>query len=59
MSITPQAGDAVLFYSFHPNGTMDPAATHTGCPVVKGIKWAAPVWIHFDEFERECWFSLP
>ncbi len=21
----------------------------TGCPVIKGIKWAAPVWIHVDE----------
>lgn len=42
----PKAGDAVLFYSYHPNGTMDPAAMHTGCPVIKGIKWAAPVWIH-------------
>lgn len=53
----PKAGDAVLFYSFHPNGTMDMASMHTGCPVIKGIKWAAPVWIHIDEFEREwvCW----
>lgn len=31
----PKAGDGVLFYSFHPNGTMDTAAMHTGCPVVK------------------------
>ncbi|GIL53146.1 hypothetical protein Vafri_8817, partial [Volvox africanus] len=42
----PKAGDAVLFYSFYPNLTMDPAAMHTGCPVVKGVKWAAPVWMH-------------
>ncbi|EFJ45289.1 prolyl 4-hydroxylase, partial [Volvox carteri f. nagariensis] len=28
----PKAGDAVLFYSFYPNLTMDPAAMHTGCP---------------------------
>ena len=26
--------------------TMDPASFHTGCPVIKGIKWGAPVWIH-------------
>jgi len=51
----PKAGDAVLFYSFHPNGTMDPAATHTGCPVIKGIKWAAPVWMHIDEYEPADW----
>ena len=26
---------------------------HTGCPVIKGIKWGAPVWIHTDEFEPQ------
>ncbi len=36
----PKAGDAVLFYSYHPNGTMDTASMHTGCPVIKGIKCA-------------------
>eukprot|EP00798_Chlamydomonas_sp_ICE-L_P025320 gene25320-10976_t len=48
----PKAGDAVLFYSFHSNGTMDMASMHTGCPVIKGIKWGAPVWIHVDEFNQ-------
>ena len=23
---------------------------HTGCPVIKGIKWGAPLWVHTDEF---------
>lgn len=49
----PKANDAVLFYSFFANGTMDMASMHTGCPVVKGIKWGAPVWIHVDEFRPE------
>lgn len=49
----PKAGDAVLFYSFFPNKTMDPASMHTGCPVIKGIKWGAPVWIHIDEFKGD------
>ncbi len=35
---------ARLFRSFHANGTMDEASMHTGCPVIKGIKWACPVW---------------
>ncbi len=35
----PKAGDAVLFYSYYPNKTMDPASMHTGCPVIKGVKW--------------------
>lgn len=26
---------------------------HTGCPVIRGIKWGAPVWIHVDEFRPE------
>lgn len=52
VAYNPKAGDAVLFYSFHPNVTLDNTAMHTGCPVVKGIKWAAPVWIHIDEYER-------
>jgi len=49
----PKKNDAVLFYSYHPNGTHDEASMHTGCPVIKGIKWAAPVWIHVDEFRPE------
>eukprot|EP00798_Chlamydomonas_sp_ICE-L_P022228 gene22228-29293_t len=54
----PKAGDAVLFYSFHHNGTMDEASMHTGCPVIKGTKWGAPVWIHIDEFMPES-FGTP
>jgi len=49
----PKANDAALFYSYFPNGTMDDASMHTGCPVLKGIKWGAPVWIHVDEFRPE------
>ncbi|PNW86388.1 hypothetical protein CHLRE_02g084450v5 [Chlamydomonas reinhardtii] len=49
----PKAGDAVLFYSFYPNNTMDPASMHTGCPVIKGVKWAAPVWMHDIPFRPE------
>ena len=41
----------MLFYSYHPNGTMDEASMHTGCPVIKGIKWAAPVWIREEGVE--------
>lgn len=26
---------------------------HTGCPVIRGIKWGAPIWIHVDEFRPE------
>lgn len=26
---------------------------HTGCPVIRGIKWGAPVWIHINHYEPE------
>jgi hypothetical protein len=43
----PKKGDALLFYSLKPDGkTTDPAAMHTGCPLIKGIKWTATIWIH-------------
>ena len=31
---------------------------HTGCPVIKGIKWGAPVWIHVDEFFPEAYNQI-
>lgn len=32
-------GDALLFFSLKPDGKLDAASLHTGCPVVKGVKW--------------------
>jgi len=46
----PRKGDALLFFSLLPNGQMDGAAMHTGCPVIKGVKWTATVWIHTKPF---------
>ena len=34
----PRKGDALMFYSVHPNGTFDKHALHGGCPVKKGVK---------------------
>lgn len=48
-----KAGDALLFYSYFPNGTMDLTSQHTGCPVIKGIKWSAPIWLHADPFRPD------
>jgi prolyl 4-hydroxylase len=43
----PQKGDALLFYSLKPDGkTADDLAMHTGCPLLKGIKWTATIWFH-------------
>lgn len=35
----PRKGDALLFYSLKVNGEHDQASLHTGCPVIKGVKW--------------------
>ena len=44
-SVKPYAGRAVLFYSQHPNGEEDKMSVHGGCPVLKGDKWAANLWV--------------
>jgi len=44
-SVTPRLGDALLFYSQQPDGSLDPLSLHGGCPVLSGTKWAANVWI--------------
>ena len=41
----PRAGDALLFWSIHPDMTRDKHSLHGGCPVVKGTKWTATKWI--------------
>lgn len=35
MSVPPIAGDAVLFWDFHPDGTHDPMSEHASLPVIK------------------------
>ncbi len=41
----PRAGDALLFWSMHPDGSKDKHSLHGGCPVVKGTKWTMTKWI--------------
>ncbi|WIA36948.1 hypothetical protein OEZ86_008188 [Tetradesmus obliquus] len=43
---TPRAGDALLFYSLHPDNSIDPRALHSGCPVARGTKWVVTKWLH-------------
>jgi hypothetical protein len=44
-SVPPRKGDALLFYSQHPDGELDETSFHGGCPVLEGTKWAANIWI--------------
>ena len=43
--VPPQQGTAALFYSITPDGRVDPRAMHGACPVIKGVKWGANIWI--------------
>lgn len=45
LAAAPKKGRAILFYSQHPDGTLDQMATHGGCPVLQGTKWASNLWI--------------
>ncbi|CAA6662855.1 unnamed protein product [Spirodela intermedia] len=52
-TIFPNAGkgDALLFFSLHPNATTDNFSLHGSCPVIEGEKWSATKWIHVRSFE--------
>ncbi|KAH0665957.1 hypothetical protein KY285_027163 [Solanum tuberosum] len=52
IAVKPRKGDALLFYSLHPNATPDPISLHGGCPVLEGEKWSATKWIHVDSFDK-------
>ncbi|KAL3809682.1 hypothetical protein ACHAXA_004233 [Cyclostephanos tholiformis] len=45
LSIRPHSSRAVLFYSQNPDGTPDQKSMHGGCPVIRGEKWAANLWV--------------
>ncbi|XP_009335795.2 probable prolyl 4-hydroxylase 7 [Pyrus x bretschneideri] len=51
-SVKPYKGDALLFFSLHPNATTDPSSLHGSCPVIAGEKWSATKWIHVRSFEK-------
>ncbi|GAX75544.1 hypothetical protein CEUSTIGMA_g2987.t1 [Chlamydomonas eustigma] len=56
VAFPPRRGDALLFYSIHPDGrTEDMHSMHEGCPVVKGAKWTTTVWVHTKPFRPHQW----
>jgi prolyl 4-hydroxylase len=46
VAMKPKRGDGLMFWSVQPNGNIDHRAIHTGCPVLRGTKWTATVWVH-------------
>ncbi|XP_047333882.1 probable prolyl 4-hydroxylase 7 [Impatiens glandulifera] len=51
-SVKPYKGDALLFFSLHPDATTDNMSLHGSCPVIEGEKWSATKWIHVRSFEK-------
>ncbi|XP_074349129.1 putative prolyl 4-hydroxylase 6 isoform X2 [Apium graveolens] len=51
-SVKPQKGDALLFFSLHPDARTDSLSLHGSCPVIEGEKWSATKWIHVRSFDR-------
>ncbi len=45
LAVRPKKAEAVLFYDQMPMGGQDDASLHGGCPVLKGTKWAANLWV--------------
>ncbi|MCH98385.1 prolyl 4-hydroxylase subunit alpha-1-like [Trifolium medium] len=52
IAVKPRRGDALLFFSLHPNAIPDTLSLHAGCPVIEGEKWSATKWIHVDSFDK-------
>eukprot|EP00804_Cyclotella_cryptica_P010213 CCRYP_013830-RA/>CCRYP_013830-RA protein AED:0.44 eAED:0.44 QI:0/0/0/1/1/1/3/0/483 len=44
-AVPPRRGDAILFYSQRPDGELDINSLHGACPVLKGMKWGANLWV--------------
>ncbi|XP_039009892.1 probable prolyl 4-hydroxylase 7 [Hibiscus syriacus] len=51
-AVKPRKGDALLFFSLHPDATTDKKSLHGSCPVIKGEKWSATKWIHVRAFSK-------
>ncbi|KAL5980631.1 putative prolyl 4-hydroxylase 7 [Asimina triloba] len=49
-AVKPKKGDALLFFSLHPNASTDADSLHGSCPVIKGEKWSATKWIHVKSY---------
>lgn len=50
LAAKPKKGAAVLFHSIKPTGELERKSLHTACPVIKGVKWSMPKWIHVGHY---------
>jgi len=52
LSVKPEVGKAILFYSLLPDGNMDDLSQHAATPVVSGEKWLINLWTWDPKFAR-------
>lgn len=45
LAVKARRGNALLFFSLHPDGTEDTTSLHGSCPTTKGEKWSATKWL--------------
>lgn len=50
LSVKPKMGDALLFWSMHPDASLDPSSLHGGCPVIRGDKWSSTKWMRVNKY---------
>ncbi|CAN6453540.1 unnamed protein product [Victoria cruziana] len=50
ISVRPRMGDALLFWSMHPDASLDSSSLHGGCPVIQGDKWSATKWMRVKPY---------
>lgn len=51
LAVKPRKGDAVLFHSMNYDNTLVDKSLHAACPVIRGIKWSMPKWIHVGHYD--------
>ncbi|XP_055852421.1 prolyl 4-hydroxylase subunit alpha-1-like [Episyrphus balteatus] len=55
-AVQPKKGSLMFWYNLHKDGEKDFRTKHAACPVLKGSKWVANVWIRSRRqmFHRPC-----
>eukprot|EP00899_Mesostigma_viride_P025284 jgi/Mesvir1/5940/Mv00705-RA.1 len=51
LGVKPKKGNILIFHDLLPDGRTDLNSTHYACPVIKGEKWSAPIWVHTNNFQ--------
>ena len=51
--LRPTKGNAILFFTLHPNATPDKSSSHARCPVLEGEMWYATKLFHIRSISGE------